>query len=156
MHLFITLDHGKMYRATTSFSVAPPSLQRFLFVRFCAAGDRKTRDSDTSPVVMPMVAASDADGNGPVHNNAQLALAARRRADDHLLYAVDCWMPRSTFTDASCNCLAEAAHPELGSRRTVKVVIGSWYASVARPDCLSVVPNVSESVPREPSSTVVL
>ena len=124
-----------------------------------------TRDNEPSPVVMPTVAASYAAGMEHIelHTKAQLALAERRRADDRLLYAVDCWTPRSTLTDASCNCLAEVAHPELGSRRTVNVVVGSWYASVARPslfpslaDVASVVRHVSESVPREPSGTVVL
>jgi hypothetical protein len=91
----------------------------------CAAGD---------PVVMPTVAASDAaEEQTKLHNDAQLTLAASRRADDRLSYAVDCWMPRSAFTNASCNCLAEAAHPKLGARRTVNVVVGSWYASVTRP-----------------------
>ncbi len=114
-------DAGKSAHVPHTFAPRMPGL-------LVHAGDWKT------PVGMPTVPPSeDAGEHTEQHNNAQLDLAARRRADDRLSYAVDCWMPRSTSTDASCNCLAEAAHPELGSRRTVNVVVASWYASVARP-----------------------
>ena len=52
---------------------------------------------------------------------------ARRSGKDEIAYAAHCWAPNSTFTDPSCNCLGEAAHPKLGSRPTIRVVIGSWY-----------------------------
>jgi hypothetical protein len=61
---------------------------------------------------------------------AQLARAlwpARRSGKDEIAYAVHCWAPNSTFTDPSCNCLREAAHPKLGSRRTIKILLPSWY-----------------------------
>ena len=44
-----------------------------------------------------------------------------------MAYAVHCWSPNSTFTDPSCNCLGEAAHPKLGSRPTIRIIVGSWY-----------------------------
>jgi len=52
--------------------------------------------------------------------------AARRRGGGHLEYAVHCWAPGSAFADPACNCLGEAAHPQLGSRPTIRVVVGSW------------------------------
>jgi uncharacterized small protein (DUF1192 family) len=52
---------------------------------------------------------------------------ARRRGKDEITYDVHCWAPNSTFTDPSCNCLGEAAHPKLGSRPTIRIIIGSWY-----------------------------
>jgi hypothetical protein len=51
---------------------------------------------------------------------------ARRRVDDRISYAVHCWAPGSAFVDPSCNCLGEAAHAQLGSRPTIKVLVGSW------------------------------
>jgi hypothetical protein len=59
---------------------------------------------------------------------AQLAAPARRRGKDEMAYAVHCWSPNSTFTDPSCNCLGEAAHPKLGSRPTIRIIVGSWYS----------------------------
>jgi hypothetical protein len=52
---------------------------------------------------------------------------ARRSGKDEIAYAAHCWAPNSTFTDPSCNCLGEAAHPKLGSRPTIRIIIGSWY-----------------------------
>ena len=59
--------------------------------------------------------------------NAQHAPRARRRVDDGLSYAAHCWAPGRAFSDPKCNCLGEDAHPKLGSRPTVKIVIGGWY-----------------------------
>ena len=88
-------------------------------------------------MVVPTPAASDgANMEQPEtvpHANAQHAPAARRRVDNRLSYAVHCWAPRSALADPSCNCLGEAAHPKLGSRRTIRVIVGSWYTSVGRP-----------------------
>ena len=58
---------------------------------------------------------------------AQHAAPARGRGKDEIAYAAHCWAPNSTFTDPSCNCLGEAAHPKLGSRRTIKIILPSWY-----------------------------
>ena len=63
--------------------------------------------------------------------------SARRRGKDEITYDVHCWAPNSTFTDPSCNCLGEAAHPKLGSRPTIRIIIGSWYGP------LSPLPSVS-------------
>ena len=52
---------------------------------------------------------------------------ARGSGKDEIAYAVHCWAPNSTFTDPSCNCLREAAHPKLGSRPTIRIIVGSWY-----------------------------
>ena len=57
---------------------------------------------------------------------AQLAAPARRRGKNEMAFAVHCWSPNSTFTDPSCKCLGEAAHPKLGSRPTIRIIIGSW------------------------------
>jgi len=62
---------------------------------------------------------------------AQL-VPARRSGKDEIAYAAHCWAPNSTFNDPSCNCLGEAAHPKLGERRTITIIVGSWYASLAR------------------------
>jgi hypothetical protein len=60
--------------------------------------------------------------------NIQHAPLANRRAEDaNHQYAVHCWGTRSAFTDRACNCLGEAAHSKLGSRPTIKIVVGSWY-----------------------------
>ena len=64
--------------------------------------------------------------------NAQL-VPAGRSGKDEIAYAVHCWAPNSTFSDPSCNCLGEAAHPKLGSRPTIRVVIGSWYGPPSLP-----------------------
>ena len=59
----------------------------------------------------------------------------RRRAgqgDIHATYAVECWAAGSAFLhDARCNCLGEPAHPKLGSRRTIKILLASWYGRCA-------------------------
>ncbi len=82
-------------------------------------------------MVVPTPAASDgANMEQPEtvpHANAQHAPAARRRVDNRLSYAVHCWAPGSAFADPSCNCLGEAAHPKLGARPTIRVIVGSWY-----------------------------
>jgi hypothetical protein len=52
----------------------------------------------------------------------------RRRGDEHA-FSAHCWAPGSAFADPSCNCLGESAHPNLGSRPTIKVCIGSWYVN---------------------------
>jgi hypothetical protein len=57
------------------------------------------------------------------------AAPARRGGKEAEAYAVHCWAPNSTFTDPSCNCLGEAARSKLGSRRTIRIIIGSWYGS---------------------------
>jgi hypothetical protein len=54
--------------------------------------------------------------------------SARRRGDEHA-FSAHCWAPGSAFADPSCNCLGEPAHPNLGSRPTIKVCIGSWYVN---------------------------
>jgi hypothetical protein len=59
--------------------------------------------------------------------SAQPTLAARRRVDDRLSYAVHCWAPGRAVADPSCNCLGEAAHPKLGAQPTIRVIVGSWY-----------------------------
>ena len=55
------------------------------------------------------------------------ATPARRRGEGAEAYAVHCWAPNSSFTDPSCNCLGEGAHPKLGYRRTIRIIAGSWY-----------------------------
>jgi hypothetical protein len=87
-------------------------------------------------LVLPTPAASDVDSTEQTvpavpQANTQHARPERRRLDDRLSYAVPCWAPGSAFADPACNCLGEAAHPKLGSRPTIKVVVGSWYASGA-------------------------
>ena len=61
--------------------------------------------------------------------NTQPAPPSRRRvesADAHLSYSAHCWAPSSAFSDPSCNCLGKAAHPKLGSRRTINVIAPGW------------------------------
>ena len=55
------------------------------------------------------------------------AKPARRRGNGAEAYAVHCWAPNSSFTDPSCNCIGEGAHPKLGYRRTIRIIVGSWY-----------------------------
>ena len=59
------------------------------------------------------------------------AESGRRRAgqtDVHATYGVECWAAGSAFSNGSrCNCLGKPAHPELGSRRTIKILLASWY-----------------------------
>jgi hypothetical protein len=56
---------------------------------------------------------------------------APARRNDYLSYAVECWAPRSAFSNPRCNCLGEMAHPKLNSRRTINIVVGSWYVPAA-------------------------
>ncbi len=58
---------------------------------------------------------------------AQRAAPARRRGKDEIAYAVHCWAQNSSFTDPLCNCLGEGAHPKLGYRRTIGIIVGGWY-----------------------------
>jgi hypothetical protein len=62
---------------------------------------------------------------------ARRAAPARRSGKDKIAYAVHCWAPNSTFTDPLCNCLGEAAHPNFGSRPTIRIIVGSWYGPPA-------------------------
>ena len=55
------------------------------------------------------------------------AAPARRGGKEVEVYAAHCWAPNSSFTDPSCNCLGEGAHPKLGYRSTIKIIVGSWY-----------------------------
>ena len=64
---------------------------------------------------------------------AQRAAPARRRGKDEMSYAVHCCAPNSSFTDPLCNCLGEAAHPKLGSRPTIRIIVGSWYENPPPP-----------------------
>jgi hypothetical protein len=69
--------------------------------------------------------------------NVEDAPPARRSGDSQQVYAVHCWGARSAFSDPSCNCLGEAPHPKLASRRTITIVVGSWYVYKPRPSaCL--------------------
>jgi hypothetical protein len=70
--------------------------------------------------------------NQPVRGDGAYAESGgRRRAGKggvHATYAVECWAAGSAFFNGSrCNCLGEPAHPKLGSRRTIKILIPSWY-----------------------------
>jgi hypothetical protein len=58
--------------------------------------------------------------------NAEHPAPARRSSDAHLVYGVHCWAPNSAFSDPSCNCLGQAAHPALHARRTVRIIVGGW------------------------------
>jgi hypothetical protein len=74
--------------------------------------------------------ASDASSTQPIAPQASIEhapLANRRAEDANHQYAVQCWAARSTFNDRACNCLGGAAQPQLGSRPTIKIVVGSWY-----------------------------
>ena len=86
-------------------------------------------------VDLPPLLALPSQSPGGTSDEAGGAAPARRRGKDELMYDVHCWAPSSTFADASCNCLGEAAHPELGSRRKITIVIGSWYGP--RPSSLA-------------------
>jgi hypothetical protein len=79
--------------------------------------------------------ATDDQTTGMQHIAPQTAqlVPARRSGKDEIAYAAHCWAPNSTFSDPSCNCLGEAAHPKLGSRPTIRVVIGSWYGPPSLP-----------------------
>jgi hypothetical protein len=58
---------------------------------------------------------------------------ARRSADPRVSYAVHCWAAGSAFADPACNCLGHPAHPKLGLRRTIRIVVASWYATYNPP-----------------------
>ena len=74
----------------------------------------------------------------PKRLKAERAPPARRTEETHSahqrVYAVQCWAAMSAFTDPSCNCLGGAAPLKLGSRPTIKIVVGSWC--VHRSACL--------------------
>jgi hypothetical protein len=97
-----------------------------------------TERSDRTDVGVPPLSAvprSQSPGGtaDPATDMQQIApqiaqrVPARRRGKDEMVYAAHCWAPNSTFTDPSCNCLGEPAHPKLGSRRTIKIIVPSWY-----------------------------
>ena len=43
------------------------------------------------------------------------------------IYAEKCWAPSSAFAQPTCNCFGESAHPMLGARRPIAVIIADWY-----------------------------
>jgi hypothetical protein len=68
----------------------------------------------------------------PRRANGTRAESGRRRAGQGdvlaTTYAVDCWAAVSAFSNGSkCNCLGKPAHPKLGSRRTIRILLASWY-----------------------------
>jgi hypothetical protein len=73
-----------------------------------------------------------------VRTNSEHTEHLRRSGGDglhegsRLMYAVSCWEAGSAFADRACNCLGEPPHPKLGSRQTIKVVVGSWYRRSSR------------------------
>jgi hypothetical protein len=72
-------------------------------------------------------AAGEAGGEQTIAHDDTIRRPARRSGDrSGDQYSTQCWAPGSAFVDPSCNCLGQPAHPMLGSRRTVKVVVGSW------------------------------
>ena len=82
----------------------------------------------TVPSESPGETADQATGMQQIaHQTARRAVPARGSGKDEIAYAVHCWAPNSTFTDPSCNCFGEAAHPKLGSRPTIGIIVGSWY-----------------------------
>ena len=99
----------------------------------CAAqGAKAAREPAGRVGVAPLVAVPSQSTDGAAGQqipppNAVHAHPARRSEDDSRLYTTHCWAPGSAFTDPSCNCLGELAHPKLGSRRTIKIVVGGWY-----------------------------
>ena len=74
----------------------------------------------------------------PTHLKAEHPPPVRRTEETHSAhqraYAVHCWAAMSAFTDPSCNCLGESAPLKLGSRPTIKIVVGNWC--VHRSACL--------------------
>ena len=99
------------------------------------------RSNQTDGGLPPLLAVPSHSPGGTTHQatgmqqiapqTARRAAPARRRGKDEISYAVHCWAPNSTFTDPSCNCLGEAAPPKLGSRRTIRIIVGSWYGPPA-------------------------
>ena len=57
------------------------------------------------------------------------SVAKAEPTDDNIVYAVECWEALSAFANPACNCLGRPAHPKLGSRPTLTVVVGSWCVS---------------------------
>lgn len=74
----------------------------------------------------------------PTRLKAEHPPPVRRTEETHSAhqraYAVHCWAAMSAFTDPSCNCLGGTAPLKLGSRPTIKIVVGSWC--VHRSACL--------------------
>jgi hypothetical protein len=79
-----------------------------------------------SPPTRSSATADDAGGRQPTTHETTERFGPVRRSGEPLQYATQCWAPGSTFADPSCNCLGKPAHPRLGSRRTVKVIVASW------------------------------
>ena len=85
------------------------------------------------PLAVPSQATGVTDDKAATQQaNGKHAPTTRRSGEDHMTYAVQCWAPGSAFADPSCNCLGEAAHPKLGARPTITIIVGSWYPSLAR------------------------
>ncbi len=84
------------------------------------------RTNQTDVGAPPLLALPSRSSSGTA-DEAVGAAPARRRGKEVEVYAVHCWAPNSSFTDPSCNCLGEGAHPKLGYRRTIGIIVGSWY-----------------------------
>ena len=99
------------------------------------------RSNQTDVGLRPLLALPSHSPGGTTHRatgmqriaqqTARRAGPARRSGKDEITYAVHCWAPNSAFTDPSCNCLGEAAHPKLGSRPMIRIIVGSWYGPPA-------------------------
>jgi hypothetical protein len=84
----------------------------------------RTKQTDVgAPPLLPLPSRSSSGAA----DEAIGAARARRGGKEAEAYAVHCWAPNSSFTDPSCNCLGEGAHPKLGYRSTIKIIVGSWY-----------------------------
>ncbi len=96
----------------------------------CAARPNQTDDASVALAQSQWTAAAAGDNSQKTGQaQAELVHPVRRNADNVIMYSTQCWANGSAFADGSCNCLDEK-RPELGSRRTIRVVVGSWYASV--------------------------
>jgi hypothetical protein len=84
------------------------------------------RTNQTDVGAPPLLALPSRSSSGTA-DEAVGAAPARRRGKEVEVYAVHCWAPNSSFTDPSCNCLGEGAHPKLGYRRTIGIIVGGWY-----------------------------
>ena len=84
------------------------------------------RTNQTDVGAPPLLALPSRSSSGAA-DEAIGAARARRGGKEAEAYAVHCWAPNSSFTDPSCNCLGEGAHPKLGYRSTIKIIVGSWY-----------------------------
>jgi hypothetical protein len=80
------------------------------------------RTNQTDVGAPPLLALPSRSSSGTV-DEAVGAAPARRRGKE----AEHCWAPNSSFTDPSCNCLGEGPHPSFGHRRTIRIIVGSWY-----------------------------